>query len=219
MAQAAALILLVFGLLPIANWIPGGHAAPWYDNRLHEWLINGGIVLGIGAIAAIGLRSRPALWRPGLWGGVAARWRAGGRAADAGFAAIVFALCAAVSRWVLSGKPLLIDEVISLFQARTFASGRIWLPAPRWTEFTSAMHLLDWNGKVYGQFPAGGPALLAIRDAASIPRAGRASGHGDLAHGSSPGCSGGLDLRDGASRSRHFSSTGSRRSRSFSAAR
>ena len=63
---------------------------------------------------------------------------------------------------MLSAKPLLIDEIISLFQARIFASGQLWLPAPRYPEFTSAMHLLDWNGKVYGQFPAGGPAMLAI---------------------------------------------------------
>ena len=162
MAQVAALVLLIFGLLPIANWIPGGHDALWYGNRLAEWQLDGGIVLGIGVIAAIAFRSNPGLWRSGLWAGVAARWRRADRRADAGVAIVVFAVCAVVSRVVLSSKPLLIDEIISLYQARIFATGHLWLPAPRWTEFTSAMHLLDWNGKVYGQFPAGGPAMLAI---------------------------------------------------------
>lgn len=162
MAQVAALFLLLFGLLPIANWIPGGHDAPWYASRLNEWLLNGGLVSGVGIVAAMAFRSNPALWRPGLWAGLAAKWRKGDRRADAGIAAVVLAICAVVARTVLSAKPLLIDEIISLFQARIFTSGHLWLPAPAHPEFTSAMHLLDWNGKVYGQFPAGGPAMLAL---------------------------------------------------------
>ncbi len=62
---------------------------------------------------------------------------------------------------VFSGRPLLIDEIIQVVQARIFASGRLWLPAPAHPEFTSSMHLID-TGKVYGQFPAGGPAMLAL---------------------------------------------------------
>jgi hypothetical protein len=161
-ALVAALILLVFGLLPIANWIPGGHSAPWYHDRLAEWMSGGSIVLGVGVIAAIALRRNPALWREGIWARIAARWRLGGRRADAGIAAAVFVVCAIVSRLVMSGKPLLIDEIIQLYQARIFTSGRLWLPAPPFPEFSSSMHLLDWGGKVYGQFPAGGPAMLAI---------------------------------------------------------
>jgi hypothetical protein len=160
--QVAALVLLVFGLLPIANWIPGGHDAPWYGESLAGWLSGGGIVLGVGIIAAIALRRRPGLWRPGIWAGVAARWRTGNRGADASIAAAVFVVCAVVARLVFSGRPLLIDEVISLYQARIFASGRLWLPAPAFTEFTSALLLLDGHGKVFGQFPAGGPAMLAV---------------------------------------------------------
>ncbi len=162
MAQIAALVLLIFGFLPIANWIPGGHDALWYGNRFAEWRMDVGLVLGIAVIAAIAIRRYPALWRVGFWAGVAAKWRTAGRGADAGIASMVFVACATASRVVLSAKPLLIDEIISLYQARIFASGRLFLPAPRWPEFSSAMHLLDWNGKVYGQFPAGGPAMLAI---------------------------------------------------------
>ena len=45
MAQLAALILVVFGLLPIANWIAGGHDAPWYRERLTLWSIGGAVVV------------------------------------------------------------------------------------------------------------------------------------------------------------------------------
>jgi hypothetical protein len=161
-AQLAALLLLLLGLLPIANWIPGGHQAPWYADRLAGWISGGAIVLGLGVIAGIALRRYPALWREGLWARVASAWRRRGLAADIGVALAGFAVYAAVSRLVLSARPLLIDEIIQEYQARIFASGRLWLPAPADPAFTSAQHLLDWGGKVFGQFPAGGPAMLAL---------------------------------------------------------
>ena len=162
MAQAAALILLVLGLLPIANWIPGGHDAPWYSQRLTEWISGTTIVVGAGVLAVVALRSWPGLWRRGLWAGVAARWRAGDRRADVAIAAAALVLCAAVARLVFSARPLFIDEITQLFQARIFATGHLFLRAPTFPEFTSTVQLLDWNGKVYGQFPAGGPAMLAL---------------------------------------------------------
>lgn len=162
MAQLAALVLLVLGLLPIANWIPGGHDAPFYSTRLGAWINGGGISLGAGILAAIFFRWWPSLWRAGLWAGVAGKWRAAGRRVDAATAAVVLGVCAVIARTVLSAKPLLIDELIQVYQARILAAGHLWLPAPRYPQFTSAMHLLDWNGKVYGQFPVGGPAMLAI---------------------------------------------------------
>jgi|CXWL01.1.fsa_nt_gi hypothetical protein len=161
-ARLAALVLLLLGLLPIANWIPGGHAAPWYADRLDGWGSGGAIVLGIAVIAWILLRGRPQLWPAGAWGSVARAWHRADWAADLGLALAAFGLYAAVSRLVLSASPLLIDEIIQLYQARTFAAGEFWRAAPAYPEFTGAMHLIDWGGKVYGQFPAGGPAMLAL---------------------------------------------------------
>ena len=162
MAQVAALILLVFGLLPIANWIPGGHDAPWYGQRLSEWMTGAVIVIGTGILVLVALRSRPDLWRRGLWGGVAARWRAGDRRADAGIAAAVLVICAIVARLVLSANHSSSTKSSSSFRRGSSRRGVSGFPRPHFPEFTSAMHLLDWNGKVYGQFPAGGPAMLAL---------------------------------------------------------
>ncbi len=162
LAQALALLLLVLGLLPIANWIPGGHEAPWYAQQLADWSTSSVLVVGVGLIGAMSCARYPGLWREGAWQRLAERWVRGGRLADAVIAVAVALGCAAIAWGVFERYPLNIDEVIQRVQGRIFASGRTWLPAPEYPVFSSATHLLDWNGKVYGQFPAGGPAFLAL---------------------------------------------------------
>ncbi len=162
MARLLAGVLAILGLLPVANWIAGGHEAPWYADRLGGWLSGGAIAVGVAMIATIALRRWPHLWRTGGWAHIAERWQRGGWRADAVLSIGVLLIGVIVAHTVLSARPLLIDEIIQVYQARIFAAGQIWLPAPAHPEFTSAQHLLDWGGKVFGQFPAGGPALLAI---------------------------------------------------------
>ncbi len=162
MAQVAAILLLLLGLLPIANWIPGGHGAPWYTERLHLWTSGGAIVVGVALIVGITVRRHPTVWRNGLWAGIASRWHTADRRADALIALAAAFLYAGVSQVVFSAKPAVIDEIIQVYQARIFTSGRLWAVAPPQPEFTSTLFLLDWGGKVYGQFPAGGSVMLAI---------------------------------------------------------
>lgn len=162
LTRAAAAVLLVFGFLPIVNWIPGGHEAPWYDERVREWLLDGALVLGAGVLLAILSRRFTWLWRPGWWAPIAeaAAARPGRTAVLLGAGAL--ALYAVVAQVVFSGKPLLIDEIIQVWQGRVLASGRLWVPTPEFPEFTSAMHLVDHEGRRFGQFPMGGPAMLAL---------------------------------------------------------
>lgn len=162
MALLAAVVLAVVGLLPIANWIGGGHAAPWYGERWALWGPGLAIVVGIAAIGFIILRRNPTRWPADRWDRVAAHWERAAWRADLYIALLAFATYLAVAYFVLSARPLLIDEIIQLYQAEIFASGRLWLPAAAHPEFTGAMHLLDMAGKVYGQFPAGGPAMLTL---------------------------------------------------------
>lgn len=162
MARLAAVMLAVFGLLPIANWIAGGHEAPWYADRLALWGSGGAILVGVAAIGYILLRKQPNLWPAGRWDRIAARWQRAGWRGDLLIALTGFGLYLLIAQFVLSARPLLIDEIIQLFQAKIFATGRLWLPAADHPEFTGVLHLLDMSGKVYGQFPAGGPAMLTI---------------------------------------------------------
>ena len=80
-----------------------------------------------------------------------------------------FALYAWIARSVFSGRPLLIDEIVQLIQARIFASGHLWLPVAAHREFFSILHVVDTGDKVYSQFPPGGPAMLALGELVHVP--------------------------------------------------
>lgn len=162
LVRGGGVLLLALGFLPIANWIPGGHEAPWYDERVREWLMDGALVLGVGVLLAILSRRLTWLWRPGWWAPVAeaAAARPGRTGVLLGVGA--FLLYAVIAQVVFSAKPLHIDEIIQVWQARVMAGGRLWVPTPEHPEFTAAMHLVDHEGRRFGQFPMGGPAMLAL---------------------------------------------------------
>jgi hypothetical protein len=63
---------------------------------------------------------------------------------------------------VFSRVPISIDELVQLVQAKTFASGRLWQPVSPMPEFYSVLNMVDGSGRYYGQFPPGGPAMLAL---------------------------------------------------------
>ena len=161
-ARVAALFLACFGLLPIANWIPGGQHAPAYADVLGGWWSGTLLVLGVAFILALASRQGPALWPEGAWGRLVARLRL----LDPGrvwfLAALALAIYLVVAFTIFSARPLLIDELIETWQARVYATGHLWIPAPAHPEFTSVMHQVDAAGKVYGQFPAGGPAMILL---------------------------------------------------------
>ena len=80
-----------------------------------------------------------------------------------------FALYTIIARLVFSGRPLFIDEVVQLLQARIYTSGHLWLPVAAHREFFSILHLVDTGDKVYSQFPPGGPAMLALGELVHTP--------------------------------------------------
>ncbi len=159
-AVIAGVLLLVFGLLPVADWLLGAGAVVGYGGTLAGWLRWSVVLLGVGGATAVVLRWRPQWWPAGRWAAIAARWKTAGWRGDVTIGAVVFALCAATSLAVFSGRPLVGDEVVQLYQARIFASGHLWWPAPANPAFTSVPLLLDYHGKMFGQFPPGGPAML-----------------------------------------------------------
>ena len=162
LAIAFAALGTVCGFLPLANWLPGGHAAPWYSAFLAEWLSGSAIVVGVGVVLAILSRRTSGLWRDGL-GESASDW-AHRHALVFGGALSLIALLVygVVASAVFSRVPISIDELVQLVQARTFASGRLWQVASPTPEFYSVLNMVDANGRYYSQFPPGGPAMLAV---------------------------------------------------------
>ena len=165
-AARGALVALLAALafLPIANWIPGGHDTDWYDTARQLWTLGSLIVAGLAVVLAMSAQRYGGLLEP-LGRRLAALPRPSGRVAAALLVLAAFAAYALVATEIFSRRPLLIDEVIQLFQARIFEQGRLWLVSTGHPELLGSMHLVDQGGRVYGQFPAGGPALLALGDA------------------------------------------------------
>jgi hypothetical protein len=152
LAGFAALFLAVFGFLPLANWIRGGLAVPWYGAVMSE-LLNGTVIaVGVGIVLAV--------MSKGKWTGGRGQWAV--RPSLPVIALAAFVLYALIARLVFAGRPLLIDEIVQVFQARILAGGQLWLPPAAHQEFFSSFHVVEQGGRVYGQFPMGGPAMLAL---------------------------------------------------------
>ncbi|NOZ79853.1 MAG: hypothetical protein GXP48_11885 [Acidobacteria bacterium] len=62
---------------------------------------------------------------------------------------------------VLGHSPITDDEGVYLLQARIFAHGKLYVDSPEPREFFDNIFVVN-NGHLYGQYPAGHPALLAI---------------------------------------------------------
>ena len=167
-AGAAATFLLVFGFLPLVNWIPGGHEAPWYRGLVTEWANGSAIVIGVAAVLTILSRRIPAL-RPEAW--LASRSSAAttSPATVPIIATLALALYTAIARFLFDAHPLVIDEVVQTFQAQILAGGHLWLPTPPHPEFVSELNIIDWGGKTYSHFPVGGPAMLALGELIHAP--------------------------------------------------
>jgi len=124
-ARVAAAVLLVFGFLPIANWIRGGRDWPRYGGDLESWISGTAIALGGGVLYYMLSRRSERLWRDGALDPLVRRWAERPRLATAILVLASFALYLLSARWVFDGRALLVDEVAQLFQARVFATGRI----------------------------------------------------------------------------------------------
>ena len=73
-APAVALFVAILGFLPIANWIRGGHEAPWYALVTSGWLSGSAIAIGVGVVLAILARRIDLLWHDGALNRIVAAW-------------------------------------------------------------------------------------------------------------------------------------------------
>jgi len=161
-ARVAAAVLLVFGFLPIANWIRGGRDWPRYSGDLDGWVSGTAIALGGGVLYYMLSRRSERLWRDDALDPLIRLWAERARLTTTVLVLTAFVLYIVSAHWVFNGRPLLVDEVAQLFQARIFASGRIAGTLDQAPELFSALHLVEHDGRVFSQFPPGGPAVLAL---------------------------------------------------------
>ena len=158
LARVWAVVLTILSFFPFVNWIDGGHQATWFANASSEWASGSAITIGSALVLFLVMRRLD-------------RWPSGwGRLADAadrhdiltgamlGLASVT--LFGAVAIKVLSGRPLHIDEIAQVMQARIFSEGRVARIADAYPEFFSALQVVDVNGLVFSQFPPGGPLML-----------------------------------------------------------
>jgi Dolichyl-phosphate-mannose-protein mannosyltransferase len=156
-----ALVVAALAFLPLLNWMPGGYDDPFYHDHLTEWISGGGIAVGLGVVLVILGRRQPGLWRAGAEP-LGSLWRRSPGAFAAVVALLAAALYTAIGLLVFSGRPILIDELAQAMQARIFATGRLWVPSPPHPEFFSTLHMLNLDGRVFSQFPPGGPLMMTL---------------------------------------------------------
>ncbi|MEX2180599.1 MAG: hypothetical protein WD771_01020 [Gemmatimonadaceae bacterium] len=165
-----ALFLLAGALLPVAGLIPGGESDPGYLARLSDWGLGAALCAGIGVLAtyvrrvrASGSAERGGRGPGDVVAGTGGREHPGG-AQGSWFPLLLaigaFLLYAAVARWVFSARPLLIDEIVHVLQAQSYAAGRLWEAVRLPREFFSILHVVDLGDREFGQYPVGGPAML-----------------------------------------------------------
>ena len=64
--------------------------------------------------------------------------------------------------------PHILDAVSYTFQAGLFASGQLALPAPPLAEAFRGPFQVDWQGRIFSQYPPGAPAIYALGQLVSL---------------------------------------------------
>ena len=156
--RAAGWLLLIVPFIPLRTLFDDPPGTTWLIPP-GEWLLGllvfvtaGGVVAWMfpEAVERLAHAGRSALERP--------RTRTFRVAGLALLATILFV----VSTYAFSRSPLLIDSIIQLFQARMFADGSAWAPAPVHEGFFTTQHMIVDAGRWYSQYPPGHPAALAL---------------------------------------------------------
>jgi len=143
---AATLAVLIFTLLPW-DWPNAKPHETGSALTLYLYLATSGfILLVIGLWPVLRVCDRPA---QALAGRFLQTNRTTFLLLTAGFSFLVSAL---ISSLVFERMPHVQDSVAQLFQARIFASGRLFLQSPRFADFFDYTHIIN-NGRWYSQYP------------------------------------------------------------------
>jgi len=159
-SRAIAIFLLVGTLVPLANVIPGGETDSLATARLSDWLLGTLLCAVVGVLAAYVQHLRRQRGAPPAVAVATVSDESTSARAPVALILVALLVYAQIAQGVFSGRPLLIDEIVQVLQARMYASGNLAMPVTEPRAFFSILHLVDLGDRVYGQYPAGGPAML-----------------------------------------------------------
>lgn len=161
-----AAVLAGLGLVPTGHLLTSGASISWWGGAVRLWLI----WLVLVALVTLGL-SRAL---PVLMDGAIARGRRLLLAPPRtlfmlGAAAVATALALYFGQRLFGADASTSDEFAQQWQARLLTMGRLHARSEAHPEFFSTTMSLDIDGRWFGQFPMGGPAILALGLAAGLP--------------------------------------------------
>src|ERR1700754_5073416 len=78
-------------------------------------------------------------------------------------------LVVAIGQLVLQRFPNSGDEYAYVYQATTFARGRLWNSVPPAPEFFTLNYIIQGDGREYSSFPVGWPLFLALAMRLQLP--------------------------------------------------
>ena len=159
MLRVCAAVFALLGVFPLANVLRVGPGVPWYRVAVLEWIVRGGLVVAVAFLGAIALGMRVDAW--------AARVRRAVMAPSprrfALLAGLAVSLAAVGLSWYcFSGRPFTSDEMAQQWHARILLAGRLFAVAEPAREFFNTAPVLDTGGRWFSQYPAGGPAFIAL---------------------------------------------------------
>jgi hypothetical protein len=121
-------------------------------------------ILGLfvfGSLAVLGARLFPARSAERVLQVLDREHGAGSKIAG-GAVLLLLGLLLTTAIFAFARRPLLIDSVIQWFQAKIFASGRLYAGAPPDEAFFAVQHMLVDGGRWYSQYPPGHSVLLGL---------------------------------------------------------
>jgi len=161
-----ATLLVLLGVVPMANLVTMGPGLPWLVTAVREWVAGTTAVvlvaivlarLAPARIDALRTSARKIILAPSpvLFAGAI------------GTAAVALAL---YFGWNLfHWRPVTGDEFSQRWQAHLLSLGRLYARSEVHPEFFGTIEELDHGGRWFSQFPVGGPALLAMGTIVGAP--------------------------------------------------
>jgi hypothetical protein len=161
-----ATVLLLLGIVPMANLVSTGTGLPWWGTAVRDWIMaSGAVILLALAIARVFPRQIDALQSGAMRTllGPSPRTFATG-------AALLATLLGLFFGWYLfHWRPVTGDELSQLWQSHLLVRGRLFALSEARSEFFGTAETLNQHGRWFSQFPMGGPAIMALGLAVGAP--------------------------------------------------